>query len=655
MEAFRRLEAQFYRSDADWQALKVKPVGHWALKATYWAAVCSSSVQMRWSSNRLDSPSVGNNYIECGQTSTDCGPTGGFVYTETKLQLLKKPIKLVARILVYIYMLLVLTEICYCSGSLLVGTQWKRAYAEWAPQVRQDSPRSKNCLVATDLVLGEPTTVDYQRTVPAKSFFGLDVILRFTSITQALFAIRIIGWLLVALGGVVLSFGRPIELPAFSFLVEPQSERTRIRLELAKVIQSSFAVQDPIEQQASELKNTLGLANCRKFHLKATTSSRHHHRQTKWQPALIRRQSRLQFRSMVVNNRLALLVHPKSLANSSLQAYHLTLLVFFVAFFSLDLVNNLISVSSTISRVLKLRLAERLKQVDCERWQPGGLLAKTTLHFDDSFWLTNRHLYYNHKPGDETSKLLVLELVYLLSDANTCFALTMLLLTNLFYPLVTIVSKVVFAVCYHYQLVWLTDLEQQMQLLNNLLSHQLSVSKQPKEEEEEADSTLLLASHKAMALVYFNFELFRRQYETFRHIGSLIASYIILQSMFVVSLLCLAYSHKTPEVHKRHLIEFMLFIMLYINVMYVSSSALIVRVQRLSVGQLQLLARLAELSISLSHIGCLWRRQLQNEADIRSDFALTLFGFELSPTNLLTVNSYLLGFGLLLYNTYTGG
>lgn len=558
----------------------------------------------------------------------------------------------------------------YLARTMLGGAIWERRYNYWQPTIRPGAQRNGSCVLKQDIEPSRYRRDLYQEARTAKRLAGLDYMASFESLSQFFFLITtgtIVGQVIA---GLHLALQRPMRLTAISLLVDPGAERSRLRHKLARIVQTTFNCPDFAEQVEQVL---VARCNCLRPQM--------HNERVKH---LTRRHNRTDFLRMVFREKIYNRVMPRSVSYSSLAGYRKTVVWIFWIQLSALLVIYFINMGSMIVYQVYRRVGERLAKAQCERWQPDAQMPKHRIDFDDKFWKQNRQVYldYGQNENNIPFHLYLLELRNLFSYRDFLMLLFNKISYMFVYSWFHVFYWVVYAVNFHFQLIWLIDIQRQLKVLNAMLAytvaeeHELTNELADLEQQQQQLVTpaelqqqqqyidrlnqagamrreqRVRSIYKVMAATYFNFELFRRQYEHARWMANHIAGYMVLLLLANVGFAYLSNGFKHAEVYS-YLIIIISFICIGLaNTIFVTSSIIIVRMRRISSSLLQCFANSSELSISMSYVVALWRRQLMCDRDFRSSYSMTLFGFELSPANMLTLNSYLLGLALIIYKTY---
>lgn len=565
------------------------------------------------------------------------------IYLESSISFAKRcsPLR---RLVIYTCLLAMFLEFAYTLCCDFVGKYWEQSYREWEPRIKPGAKMNGNCVLRDDIQLN--LSIGYQRYLQSshlKDAFGLQALSEFTRSTSGIFIFRATGWFIVFVSTFRLYQGSKLRISALSFMLNPRAERARTRNELGKVMIDCCPC--PIKS-----KHHRGIPNAI---VQSRDQSKHDSRKRRETYAQIwsgtKRQTKKDFALMLAEENIAQLVSPRSLCNCSLNSYLGTILVVFVIGIQYELVLSTMAFVRMLRYHIEANILECKRQVQCESWHPNAQLIKTRLDFLDPFWTHNGHLYGHQNTSELT--LYGLEI-----QRAGCWALTIVTLWWLFFllgPTIRLLHYVIVASSYHFQRAWLADVTDQLNQVNSMMicyrdkQQQHCIDRQSKKLQQ---AVKLKAIHKAMAVTYLNFELFRRQYSEFLSIARHIVGVTIVESLTRLTVIYFLFSNNMGEIDRRDMIRFIAILLIYVNVIFIKSAGLVVQIEGITAKLLRVLARASDMSITFSHITKLWRRQLLNSKDIRTYYAISVLGFELSQENLITLDSYLLAVALIAYN-----
>lgn len=562
---------------------------------------------------------------------------------------------------------------------VVASSRWDQQYQRWQPKLTNQALKNGTCLLQADLAVQQAAAIGFQQHP------------RLNAIYQFLFIEAAGSAVIVIICVIWLSLGQPFRVSALSFLVNPQGERKRIQAKLTAMVRNCFNCADNSEQvdmmmlveQGENSDNDRSRDSSKQRLCKCKIDGLQQQQQSVAEPGSSKRcQSRSDFLRMLFAQRLDRYLKPVCFNESNRCAYQASVTACFGLFAVLILTIFTCSLLLVIVDQLRFGLQERLAKVECERWHIGAQLAKHRLDFRSDRWTQNRHLYaeyfnqhdrafvQNNISSYQTNwtlfvKLYWLELQTFAADRNMVLPIVSLLLYATIITWWLILHMMVFTTNYHFQFVWLIDIQRQLDTINQMLACCLldpdlalgskhwsnnNNNKSQAPPPSASQKQRLVQIHCAIAGAYLNYELFRQQYADFLAISRLIAAFEIIHSINMAAGLYMTHNLSRDDPTGWLMAAYACLIISLVDAVFVSSSLIVYRVKRISESLVKLFAACTELSISLSYIVSLWRRQLLTNHDFRSYFATSLAGIELSQENLITFNSYLFGLGLIVYS-----
>lgn len=551
-----------------------------------------------------------------------------------------------------IYLLMV-AVIVFCWLNWLVGRHWEYQFEQWQPQVRLGAQRNGSCLIGSDILPNKPL----EQALALKQLIGPSFVAKFDSFASW----ELLGTAAGASLLLVFCYLQKdcLRIVSLSFIINPRAERALARRRLAKISRQLVSGEDFVEQVAS------WFCSCSQHPICLIKTGNN-----KLSSCLIKRQMRADL-MRYINDQLPHLREPlpACFQIKTVGSYYRTAIILYLWYTMMIPLSGTVFVLQASYYQMQVRLSERLAKAQCELWHPDGQLMKHRLQFDSEdttrSWRDNKHLYQNLPTVDSSRHdLLCRELKLLLTSYHFLIYLLCHALFAVAYFIWFVLYRIIYGCDLRFYVTWLDDVGNQLEQLqtkliqldeesnrvhlSNLLETTASSCQKKQQQQHLHRPDLNLAAvHSGFVASYLNFELFREYFRQSKRVNNFVASASVL--VYVCIILWTLLSFDPTSSNKKYMLLLASACLMLINAICISSSLILTRVRRISAKLLGCLALATDLSIELSSIVSLWRRQFIRDEEIGSYYSLTLFGVELSRENLIWINSNLFGLAMIIY------
>lgn len=307
-----------------------------------------------------------------------------------------------------------------------------------------------------------------------------------------------------------------------------------------------------------------------------------------------------------------------------------------------------ISLSGLLYREVTQRIEQRFEQLECNRWHPQGLSRKWLSIFEDftnlSHELAYRRAEHNYSSSAWLELAVEVELPLMLNQPY-------IIVPSIFIALQFIMIETcfgVYVICaalnHSSKSIWLAQICRQLNLIRHMMD-ELNLAHYEIGIDKSNISLCKKQIEQALELSYINFILFQKESRSGRNY----LSFVILQLATtaigsVMIVLCLLVSSNDETKSNRIVIWSMviMFIMLF-DIYFIMSVSSTIKIHRLFGDVNMIMAKSTQVSMANSLIMSLWRRQMMTRNEIEAVFGTQTFGFDLTYSNFIQFNSYVLG------------
>lgn len=315
-------------------------------------------------------------------------------------------------------------------------------------------------------------------------------------------------------------------------------------------------------------------------------------------------------------------------------------------------------------REIEERVGQRIEQIHCKKWHPMGISRKWLSYLQD---LTNEnHIRaYEEVMQQNYQKNLLINLGIWI-ELPLVFTPRASFLAILVYANFTILNVcfglyILSASMNHFNLgVWSKQINHQLKLIGSLME-QLDVEANVNEIAVSAivQSDLIVCKiqiERALRMTYANFILFFEELRPARkylRIVILQLAVIAIGSIVLVSFILQSRSSGTGIRSNLLIIWYLMlcFVGLF-DVYFLMSVKSTNRIQILFGHINMLMAKSTSVSMETCNFVTLWRRQILTYMEVESVFGIQTLGFDLTYSNFIQFNSYVLGGSLYMFRYY---
>lgn len=515
--------------------------------------------------------------------------------------------------------------------------QYDRLLAQYEPTIRPQANTSKLCAIRADISENVDIVEQLRYTSKWLKYLGscYSVNNDFVTLSLSEGALIILSLYLSA----ILHLNRCIKLDSYSFVRDPAKERKRMRLNIAKNIETIFNCKDDdlinIQNRRDSRLNSVTNADTLDTNSSGSSSCACRYRQR------LRRQMFLRFlrRENIINQ-----LDP---GNRNEHAANLSIKIQFVAFWAFFIIFSIISVVNLYA-LFKLehdaRVSRRLNLIQCQRWHPESVLIRDTMKFmveptENVNW--TQLASSQQSPQDIATRAARLELTNMLSNKYLLYTFEMIVLAVSSGTWFSIYLTNLFG-DYSVRLCWINQIQGQLRDCVRQLDDQ-SLPVEP--EQQESRKRRL---EKSLSSTFLNFALFRLESEDSLTSQNFYAEHI---SLFTLGTLGLGFSILS-NIHSRS--AYVIY-GLTLSTLTIANSLIAVcaiatdRIQKIFHSVNDLLARASTNSMELSYIVAVWRRHILSDSQVMDHYSTSAYGINLSTENLIALDSSILGVWLLIY------
>lgn len=561
---------------------------------------------------------------------------------------------------------------------LIAQVLFQRALNRWHPQVRPGANRTEYCALKADIY--EPDESARRNCDVLHTFLDL---IAFKSIESAqllvysfLAMIIVVGFLYL---GAIRQGSARLYNDSMSFHLEPIEEKSRIKLQLVRIVQSMCRGSD------YAIGKQLSVYECRPqkllHHTNSLEASRHtnplletpakplssrsvriansrfgHSYETCSCSCSLDSRDRLNFVRLIFKERLVDWVRPSNMTyqfhTKLTKRYHMFLII---TVFVLLIVGITLVFTSQMEEI-DANVRERIKQVKCELWNQNSALIC------DSYWMQKRpldrddkqtYLGYINGTHDSWARLGVIEVRYsvtwtmllTITEAFITYLITSIWFFDYFWT---------FSLSCMYSFEWIRNIDAQMTncikvmeyhqehlaYVNDLESRFNHKLDQQRLDDERFNLT------KILTITYLNFELFRQHYKSFRELMNFLTFFL-----FSISLNNSLVSYLVVANYDRDVIIIWIInivFVLVLNVFVSSCVYLISHIEKLYKSMITISIKSSHVSMENSQIINLWRRQMLKQTEIMNSYCIQLLGNKFTFSTLIAIDSYIVALWLTI-------
>lgn len=373
------------------------------------------------------------------------------------------------------------------------------------------------------------------------------------------------------------------------------------------------------------------------------------------------------------------MVRPAHLTSS----WHKTLIKIEIYILSITLIGglepNLVLMIVTMFNELKIRVNQRLYNLECLKWRPNAYLNMGATNLKPLINQADLETYSTYDGSMmKFLQLVIVEMKYHFTKQIFLTSIEMFLAYCSF-VLVTAFLYYLYISCFLNRMVWLDQIIDQVNWsIKHLGQMRLNWGRADFNDEHinemnytnegnvENGQVLQTSSEdlikgdlsekdddykcvKAILVTYLNYELFRKQQEHYKTL----ASFFLIQ-MFVCASIVLAVCYFVgtflTDFSQTFLLFLSTYLIIFVNCHLLISAIMINKNNSLTKSILNMLAVGTANRMQMIDLFDLWRRQLLDEEGIRKNFAIKLFTFYLSYNTMMTFNAYCVALWLILLN-----
>lgn len=300
---------------------------------------------------------------------------------------------------------------------------------------------------------------------------------------------------------------------------------------------------------------------------------------------------------------------------------------------------GVIAFGGFINQEIHKRAEKRIEQVECKLWNSLAVSRK---------WPTQIDLPRSSELNEDHPSAWEVEFILFFTSVPTIqFLIEMIisywiLMAWCFYYLFLVVTN------YHSQSIWLDQIQSQLHQIPRQIESCLNI----KESHLCSHESIAIKKElidQSLGLTYVNFVLYTRELRYYK----MIFEFLFLQMVLLImgSALCgfSSLSSISDSNYKALFWIIIIAVILILNVMVyltVSTTTQLLNLFKVCNG---IMAKASQIGMQHSYIINLWRRQILSKRDFQLTFGSNILGLELSRSNMMSFNSYLLGGLLYLY------
>lgn len=306
-----------------------------------------------------------------------------------------------------------------------------------------------------------------------------------------------------------------------------------------------------------------------------------------------------------------------------------------------------IGVIGMVCREINQRAETRILEIECKQWNESAVPRRWPSKLEHS---TSR--LYEQETGNVLSiDQLAMEVELPLLGTKPTFQFLVELVLSYTIMGLWCGAGLVFVMLNHTcQTIWLKQIGTQIRMISHSIDEMIQ-SNGPK---DSVGTQVFIDKHKKhqieenLALTYTNFVLFRRELPH----NVAVYSYALIQLTLIVmggalsGFMCLSSGRNRLLVWTVTIIT--VIVLDFIAYLSVSTTT---QVHHLFKYCNSLMAKASQLGMEHSYMFELWRRQILSSVDVELTFGTRILGFELTRSNLVQFNSYVLGATLYLYRS----
>lgn len=524
----------------------------------------------------------------------------------------------------------------------------------WRPIVRSGANRTEMCALRVDL--DEKYDSSAARFVMLRDFFldqGYTAI--YSAQLMAFAVLSAVSAAMILYAGMFTYKNDSLPLNTLSFQLCPIEERIRVRMRLLGVVQTLYTSSEMTDESPNYDRNdhlgSMRFEHSHRSEFFPSRSARSRPESAERECSCLEQERmRIRFVDLITREKLVDFTWPINLSSSFYQylmarqmiatIIQLTILILAFIWIPMTCANDEVA----------NRVRSRQEQYKCELWNENGTQIR------DIVGLLYRPLppdkrkrYMNHITRSETN----LGDLYLIENIEIIkWPAPKVLLEFVFVYFGVIGWSFEYVISFVQASIsasqWLCQIQSQMEKCIALIECHMSLkfdSDYTSEDDDESKSRRR-DIERALTITYLNFELFRQEYKAFRQV----ASFLIFHLIPLVTLNSL-YSYIMMSASNKNIVIVWVFNASYIIVFNIFVSAcvsILERIGKLYATITRILIKSSSVSMELTQIVKLWRRQLLSDADIKNLYGVKVVGKSFSSSTLLAVDSYVMALWLAM-------